>query len=72
MMQSRITANINDFRYLLTRDSLKIVEEELLPDEEVGKFENVKRLYLELTPSARDEAEMILEELHKKYVPELA
>ena len=65
-IERRLTSCINDFRMLMSKESLKIIEEELLPDEEVGKFENVKKLYLELPIEAKDYLENFITDLHKQ------
>lgn len=68
-ISNRLNASMNDFRMLMSKESLAIVEEELLPDEEVGKFENLKRLYLELPIEVKEVLENVAIELHEKYVP---
>lgn len=60
---SRCKCAIGDFTKLMTPESLLIVQEELLPDDCAGQFENIGNLFLQLSLETRNEVEAELERL---------
>lgn len=63
---NRINAVMTDIKCKLTPESYEVLNKEVMSDEDVFRFQNVKHLYMELPQDKRAEVEEFLEQMHKE------